>query len=141
MIATKRVYEAPAGSDGQRILVDRLWPRGLSKRDAAVDDWMKDLAPSTELRRWFSHDPEKWPEFQRRYRKELKEHAEGLRDLTDRAAVGTVTLLYGARDEKHNEATVLAALVRTRLATRAREARAGGRATKIRRRRSEPPRV
>lgn len=111
----KRVYEPPSRSDGQRILVDRLWPRGLSKKDAAVDEWMKDLAPSTELRRWFGHDPAKWPEFQRRYRRELRAHADLVRDLAARASRGTVTLVYGARDEEHNDAVVLARVLRARI--------------------------
>lgn len=116
MLRLKRVYEPPARSDGQRILVDRLWPRGLTKKDAAVDEWMKDLAPSTELRRWFGHDPEKWPEFQRRYRRELRAHADLVGDLAARASRGTVTLVYGARDEEHNDAVVLARVVRARVA-------------------------
>ena len=123
MIRMKRVYEPRAASDGQRILVDRLWPRGVSKSHAAIDVWMKDVAPSTELRRWFGHAPEKWPEFQRRYREELKEHGDLVKEITDRAASRTVTLVYGARDEVHNDAAVLAAVVRARLARRARAAR------------------
>ena len=124
MIQTKRVYNPPAAADGLRILIDRLWPRGLTKKEAAIDEWMKDIAPSTELRRWFAHDPEKWREFQRRYREELKEKSDLIRDITDRAASRKVTLVYGARDEVHNDAAVLASIVRARLARRATRAAA-----------------
>ena len=122
MLRVKRVYEPRAKADGQRILVDRLWPRGLSKRKAAVDEWLKEIAPSTELRRWFDHDPRKWPEFQKRYRHELRAHNDVLKAIVDRATRGTVTLLYGARDEAHNDAVVLAAVLRRRI-TRARKVR------------------
>ncbi len=114
MLRLKRVYEPPDRSDGRRILVDRLWPRGLSKEKAAVDDWMKEIAPSAALRRWFGHDPEKWPEFQRRYRRELRARDDLVREIAKRAARGRVTLVYGARDEEHNDAVVLAAVVRAR---------------------------
>jgi uncharacterized protein YeaO (DUF488 family) len=110
-IQIKRVYEQPGGADGMRILVDRLWPRGLTKERAQVDLWLKDIAPSTELRKWFSHDPNKWPEFQARYRRELKLKTDLLVDLKEKAAKGPVTLLYGAKDESHNEAVVLEALL------------------------------
>ena len=90
-----------------RVLVDRLWPRGLRKADAAVDRWMKDIAPSTELRQWFDHDPERWQEFRRRYAKELKQHATAVDELRDLARHGTVTLVFGARDEEHNDAVAL----------------------------------
>ena len=106
-VRLERAYAAPSAHDGTRVLVDRLWPRGLEKDKAKVDLWVKDLAPSTELRRWFGHDPAKWPEFQRRYRDELAAHGEeldGLRHLADR---GRVTLVYAARDEAHNNAVVL----------------------------------
>ena len=106
-IQIKRVYETPDASDGFRVLVDRLWPRGVAKERAALDLWMKDIAPSTELRRWFGHDPERWTEFQTRYRAELKEHETDLAELRSRARKGTVTLLFGARDTEHNEAVVL----------------------------------
>lgn len=108
-IAIKRVYEAPQDSDGQRVLVDRLWPRGLSKDKADVALWLKEIAPSTELRKWFGHDPEKWPEFQKRFRTELDANAEPVKELRSLAAKGKVTLLYSAHDEKHNNAVVLAA--------------------------------
>lgn len=90
-----------------RILIDRLWPRGVSKADAALDDWMKDIAPSTELRQWFSHDPDRWSEFKRRYRNELKQHADALDRIRTLAKRKTVTLVYGAHDEEHNDAVVL----------------------------------
>ena len=107
MIQLKRVYEKPSRKDGVRILVDRLWPRGLSKERAAVKLWLKDVAPSTELRKWFGHDPAKWKQFQSRYRKELQANKEALNLLKQKCDKHAVTLLYGARDEEHNEALVL----------------------------------
>ena len=107
MIQVKRVYERHSRTDGLRVLVDRLWPRGLSKERAAISVWLKDLAPSTELRMWFGHDPAKWKQFQARYRKELREKRESLKLLRQKSKERTVTLLYGARDEDHNEAIVL----------------------------------
>ena len=106
-IKIKRVYEAPAASDGTRVLVDRLWPRGLSKTDAAVDHWSKDLAPSAALRKWFGHKPERWDEFRKRYRSELANHAAEVDELQKLARKGTVTLLFGAHDEAHNNAVAL----------------------------------
>jgi uncharacterized protein YeaO (DUF488 family) len=106
-IRLKRAYEPADGADGVRVLVDRLWPRGVSKTKAALDDWMKDVAPSAGLRKWFGHDPDRWPEFQRRYRAELQQHVEELDRIRDLARTQTVTLVYGARDEKHNDAIVL----------------------------------
>jgi uncharacterized protein YeaO (DUF488 family) len=106
-IQLKRAYEKPAKSDGTRILVDRLWPRGVKKVDAAIDLWLKEISPSTELRKWFAHDPEKWSRFRRRYQTELKHHPEQLELIKDKAKQGTVTLIYAARDQKHNEAVVL----------------------------------
>lgn len=103
----KRVYEPPARDDGLRVLVDRLWPRGLKKDEAAIDLWLKEIAPSGALRRWFGHDPAKWPEFQRRYRDELQNRQAEIATLRDQGGSGTVTLLYGARDETHNQAVVL----------------------------------
>jgi uncharacterized protein YeaO (DUF488 family) len=103
----KRVYEAPHKDDGARILVDRLWPRGLTKEKAKVDLWLKEIAPSTELRKWFGHDPKKWRSFRARYQTELKDHADQLKLLKSKAKEGTVTLIYGARDQEHNEALVL----------------------------------
>lgn len=115
MIKVKRVYEKPSRTDGLRILVDRLWPRGLSKERAAVKLWLKDLAPSTELRKWFGHDAEKWKQFEVRYRKELRERQEALKLLKQKSQEHTVTLLYGARDEEHNEARVLKKILEGRL--------------------------
>jgi uncharacterized protein YeaO (DUF488 family) len=103
----KRAYEPPAAEDGVRILVDRLWPRGLSKEKAAVAHWMKDIAPSADLRKWFGHDPERWPEFRSRYREELRRHGALLAQIGDLAAGGAVTLIYAAHDEEHNDAVVL----------------------------------
>jgi uncharacterized protein YeaO (DUF488 family) len=107
MVKVKRVYEPPSKEDGLRVLVDRLWPRGLTKQRAAVDVWLKDLGPSTELRKWFAHDRAKWKAFQARYRKELRDKTDALRLLKEKSQRRIVTLLYGARDEKHNEAMVL----------------------------------
>jgi uncharacterized protein YeaO (DUF488 family) len=106
-IRLKRVYEEPTAADGERTLVDRLWPRGLTKERARVDVWVKDVAPSTELRKWFGHDPSRWAEFQRRYRAELKGNPHGVAELRDAMKKGTVTLVFGAKDEQHNEAVVL----------------------------------
>jgi len=108
----KRVYEDPSPSDGNRILVDRLWPRGLSKEKARVDLWLKDIAPSTELRKWFAHDPAKWTEFKTRYRAELHNHPQQLTLLKNELRKGPATLLYGARDQQHNEAIVLQELLK-----------------------------
>ena len=106
-VRTKRVYLAPSDEDGTRILVDRLWPRGLTKEKARVAIWLKEIAPSTELRKWFSHDPEKWAEFKARYAGELKSRGEQLALLKQAAGRGPVTLVFGARDEEHNQAVVL----------------------------------
>lgn len=106
-VKIKRVYEKPDKEDGVRILVDRLWPRGLTKEKAGADLWLKDIAPSTELRKWFGHDPEKWEEFKKRYFSELQENKEPVLQLKEQIKKHLVTLLYGARDEEHNEALVL----------------------------------
>lgn len=106
-IKLKRAYEKPEKTDGTRILVDRLWPRGLTKRKASIDLWLKEIAPSTELRKWFGHDPKKWRSFRGRYQRELKLHADQLKLIKSKAKEGTVTLIYGARDQEHNEAVVL----------------------------------
>jgi uncharacterized protein YeaO (DUF488 family) len=106
-VRLKRVYEPPSPEDGVRVLVDRLWPRGLRKADAAVDRWMKDVAPSTELRQWFGHDPERWQEFRRRYARELQQHSTSIGELRELVRHDTVTLVFGARDEEHNDAVVL----------------------------------
>lgn len=103
----KRAYAPASPDDGTRILVDRLWPRGVSKEKAALSDWMKDIAPSTELRQWFGHDPARWNEFQRRYREELAGHDAEIAQLRRLAMKGPVTLIFAARDEAHNEAVVL----------------------------------
>lgn len=119
-IQLKRAYDRPSQSDGYRILVDRLWPRGIKKEDLRLDAWAKTLAPSTELRKWFAHDPDKWTEFRKRYRAELSASgaADAVRDLLASAKKAkTVTLLYGAKDREHNEAVVLRALFE-RLAAR-----------------------
>ncbi len=110
-IRIKRAYEEPGREDGTRILVDRLWPRGLTKEKARVDLWLKDVAPSTELRKWFAHDPGKWAQFQSRYEEELKRNKEQLSLLRQEAAKGTVTLVYGAKDQQHNEAVILQRLL------------------------------
>jgi uncharacterized protein YeaO (DUF488 family) len=106
-VRLKRAYEPPEKTDGTRILVDRLWPRGVSKAEAMLDEWIKEIAPSAELRTWFGHEPERWDEFRRRYRAELAQHSEMLKDLRRRACQGPITLVYSARDEIHNDAVVL----------------------------------
>lgn len=111
MLRVKRVYEEPAASDGERILVDRLWPRGLTKKDARLDAWLKDLAPSHELRRWSHHDLARWSEFQKRYRAELEGRRDELRALRQRSSHGTVTLLYAASDTEHNNAVALQSIL------------------------------
>jgi len=106
-IRLKRAYEPAAASDGTRILVDRLWPRGVRKTDLAVETWLKEIAPSDALRRWFGHDPDRWSEFRRRYKAELAHHAALIEALRERARRGTLTLVYAARDAAHNEAVAL----------------------------------
>ena len=106
-IKIKRVYERPVKDDGVRVLVDRLWPRGLTKAKARVDLWLKEVAPSTELRKWFGHDPDKWKSFRSRYETEIRRKEDLIKVLKQKARAGTITLLYAARDEKHNEALVL----------------------------------
>ena len=106
-ITIKRIYEPPSESDGFRVLVDRIWPRGISKQKAAVDYWAKDLAPSTALRKWFNHDPARWSEFQKRYRSEFESHASHLSDLLEKGGNRTLTLLFAAKDVEHNQAVVL----------------------------------
>jgi uncharacterized protein YeaO (DUF488 family) len=121
MIRLKRAYETPSRDDGFRVLVERLWPRGVSKEEAALDLWLKDVAPSTELRKWFGHDPAKWKEFQRRYRAELKDKKDALKLLREKNREGTVTLVYGARDEEHNGALVLKKVLESRKSRRGRD--------------------
>lgn len=106
-IRLKRAYDAASEGDGTRVLVDRLWPRGVKKEDAALDSWMKDIAPSTELRKWFGHDPKLWDEFRARYSAELKSKPESLEELRKLAKSGVLTLVYSAHDEEHNDAVVL----------------------------------
>jgi uncharacterized protein YeaO (DUF488 family) len=110
-VQTKRAYAPRDEWDGKRILVDRLWPRGLTKEKAAVDLWLKDIAPTTELRKWFGHDPSRWDEFQKRYRNELKNNTGAVSALRRELEDGPVTLLFGAKDEEHNEAVVLRAVL------------------------------
>jgi uncharacterized protein YeaO (DUF488 family) len=107
MIKLKRVYETPEKEDGFRILVERLWPRGISKERARIDLWLKDAAPSPELRKWFSHDPEKWDEFHKRYYAELKLKKDILDMVKQRSGAGTVTFVFASRDEEHNSALLL----------------------------------
>ena len=112
MIRMKRVYDQASKEDGFRILVDRLWPRGMSKDKVKVDLWLKEVAPSDDLRKWFSHDPKKWQEFKKRYEKELKDKQELLRKMKQaEKEKGTVTILYSAKDEEHNQAVALAAFL------------------------------
>ena len=107
-IELKRIYDNPAGSDGTRVLVDKLWPRGISKEDAKLDKWWKEITPSDELRKWFDHDPEKWENFREQYREELKNKKEEIREFLEEIDQRKrLTLLYGAKDEKHNHARVL----------------------------------
>jgi len=114
-IAIKRIYEDAAKSDGQRVLVDRLWPRGVSKDKAALDDWAKDVAPSDDLRKWFGHDPEKWKEFRKRFKSELDDNEDAWKPLLERARNGDLTLVYAARDEEHNNAVALKAYLENHL--------------------------
>ncbi len=107
MIKCKRIYEQPTPADGRRLLVDRLWPRGISREAARIDDWLKEVAPSDELRRWFNHDPARWDEFRVRYRTELADREPLLDRLRQEAGQGPVTLLFAAKDEEHNNAVVL----------------------------------
>jgi uncharacterized protein YeaO (DUF488 family) len=107
MIKIKRVYDAPAKADGRRILVERLWPRGIKKTDLKLDAWLKEVAPSTGLRKWFNHTPAKWKEFQRRYRAELVEHPENWKPILDATSEGTITLLFSSHDATHNNVVAL----------------------------------
>jgi uncharacterized protein YeaO (DUF488 family) len=106
-VRLKRAYEPPAADDGTRILVDRLWPRGVKKADAAIDEWMKEIAPSTVLRKWFGHDTARWQEFRRRYNSEIREHANELDRLRTLSQHGRITLVFAAHDEAHNNAVVI----------------------------------
>tara|TARA_R110000765_G_scaffold75590_1_gene148190 strand:+ start:631 stop:1002 length:372 start_codon:yes stop_codon:yes gene_type:complete len=106
-ISIARVYNLDAKNDGIRLLVDRLWPRGIAKKEIDLDDWIMEVAPSNELRKWFGHDPEKWDDFRKRYRAELSENPDAVRRCLDWLRKDNVTLLYGARDKEHNQAVVL----------------------------------
>ncbi|MGH3014316.1 MAG: DUF488 domain-containing protein [Gaiellaceae bacterium] len=108
----KRAYEPAVAADGERILIDRIWPRGITRADARLDEWARELAPSTELRRWFGHDPTRFEEFRRRYIEELAPQQEKLRELRGRVRKETLTLVYAARDTEHNDAVVLAEILR-----------------------------
>jgi uncharacterized protein YeaO (DUF488 family) len=103
----KRVYDNPAKADGRRVLVDRVWPRGLTKREVQIDDWLKEIAPTTRLRKWFGHDPARWTEFKKRYAAELKGQREQVEQLAQKAKKRTITLLFGAKDVEHNNAVAL----------------------------------
>jgi len=115
MIKTKRIYDLPSAEDGFRILVDRLWPRGLSKEKAKVDLWLKEIAPSNQLRKWYGHAPEKWPEFKKRYFKEIEGNKEGWNLIVKKANEGIVTFLFSSKEEKLNNATALKELVGRKL--------------------------
>ena len=123
-LRTKRIYDAPDSRDGARYLVDALWPRGVSKEDANLDDWLKELAPSSRLRSWFDHDPRKWGKFRQRYRAELRAgpKEETLDRLASRAERGNVTLVFAARDEEHNNAEALRDFIENRMKTQKRRA-------------------
>ena len=116
MIQLKRVYDEPSAQDGARFLVERLWPRGLRKEDLHAEGWLKDVAPSTELRKWFSHDPEKWLEFQNRYFTELDGQPQGWEKILDATRKGNVTLLYSSHDAEHNNAVALQKYLEKKLA-------------------------
>ena len=107
MVKIKRVYDPLSSEDGIRILIDRLWPRGIKKEEAKIDEWMKEIAPTTDLRKWFSHDPAKWPEFRKRYITELKNKSELFERLRSEAKKGTITLLFAAKDAEHPNAVIL----------------------------------
>jgi uncharacterized protein YeaO (DUF488 family) len=117
-VKLKRAYEPVAADDGIRVLIDRLWPRGVKKADAAIDQWVKDIAPSTVLRKWFGHDPSRWAEFRRRYAVEVHRHPEQVSELRALARQGPITLVFSARDEVHNDAVVLRAFLLGRETTR-----------------------
>ena len=107
MLKIKRVYDPPSPEDGKRVLVDRLWPRGIRKEDAAIDEWPKEIAPTTQLRKWYGHDPSRYEEFKKRYARELEDKADLIDRIKNEARRGTVTLLFSAREIEHNNATVL----------------------------------
>lgn len=116
MIRIGRAYDEPEPEDGRRVLVDRIWPRGVSREELELDEWRREVAPSDELREWFDHDPDRWEEFRRRYAEELEERPEAWRDLAETAREGqTLTLVYGASDREHNNAAALRDFLRDRL--------------------------
>ncbi len=115
MIHVKRVYEPPEKEDGVRYLVERLWPRGVKKEDLKLDEWLKNVAPSTELRKWFNHDPSKWKDFQRRYRAELDENCDAWQSIIETARKQDVTLLFSSRDTEHNNVVALKAFLDERI--------------------------
>jgi uncharacterized protein YeaO (DUF488 family) len=119
-VRLKRAYEPATAADGRRVLIDRIWPRGVSREQARLDDWARDLAPSRKLRQWFDHDPARFHEFRRRYEAELTGQEEKLRELREHARNDTLTLVYAARDTEHNDAVVLADLLRNSATRRAR---------------------
>lgn len=121
MLKLKRAYEPPSPDDGQRFLVERLWPRGVKKEALRLKAWLKDIAPSAELRKWFGHDPKKWAEFQKRYRAELNQHIEALDPLLQAAKRGDVTLVYGSRESEHNCASVLRDYLESKLTIKPRK--------------------
>ncbi len=106
-LQTKRIYNRPSRGDGLRVLVDRIWPRGVKKQDAQIDQWLKELAPTPELRKWFNHEPEKWDDFKQRYFHELDRHRGTVEELAKKTRRGQVTLLFGAKDTEHNNAVAL----------------------------------
>ena len=110
-VRLKRAYDPAAATDGHRVLIDRIWPRGVSRDQARLDEWARELGPSSKLRQWFGHDPARFAEFRRRYERELRAHDEKVRELRGLADKGTLTLVYGARDTEHNNAVVLAGLL------------------------------
>ena len=114
-IQLKRVYDKAVKADGQRVLVDRVWPRGLTKKEAQIDDWLKEIAPSARLRKWFGHDPARWKEFKKRYTAELEAQREEIEQLARKARKQTVTLLFGAKDIEHNNAVVLKEYLQARM--------------------------
>lgn len=115
-VVVKRAREAPSGSDGQRVLVDRIWPRGIARKDLRLDDWLRELAPSAALRKWFAHDPGKWDGFKERYARELEGQEKTLEDLASRARNGRITLVFDARDTEHNNAVALKEQLERRMA-------------------------
>lgn len=115
MIKIKRIYDQPSSDDGKRILIDRLWPRGLKKEDARIDEWLKEVAPSNELRKWFNHDPNKWVGFKKKFFTELHEQEDTVKKITSAARKGTVTLLFGSKEERFNNAAALMEYIHSRI--------------------------